>query len=124
LVGLIANLALLIGLALAPSLGFGLALVLLWDATHTLIIINGIALRQQVTPDQLQSRVNTTARMIAWGGTPFGAALGGLIAEVADIRTAYLVMAIGVAASAGIGWFSPLRERSAAPSAAETEVSV
>jgi hypothetical protein len=38
----------------------GLVLVLLWDATHTLIIINGIALRQQVTPDHLQSRINTT----------------------------------------------------------------
>jgi MFS family permease len=124
LFGLFANLALLIGLALAPSLVFGLALVLLWDATHTLIIINGIALRQQVTPDRLQSRVNTTARMIAWGGAPFGAALGGLIAEVADIRTAYLSMAIGVAASAALGWFSPLRERPAAPNAAETEVTM
>lgn len=111
LAGLLANLALLIGLALAPTLAVGLALLLLWNATYLLVIINGIALRQQVTPDHLQSRVNTTARMIAWGGAPFGAALGGLVAEAADIRTAYLVMALGVALSAVIGWFSPLRER-------------
>jgi MFS family permease len=111
LIGLFANLALLIGVALAPSLLVGLALVLFWDASHTLIIINGIALRQMVTPDHLQSRVNTTARMIAWGGAPFGAAIGGVVAEATDIRAAYLVMAIGVALSATIGWFSPLRER-------------
>jgi MFS family permease len=117
LAALFANLALLIGLALAPTLAIGLAFVLLWDATHTLVIINGIALRQQVTPDHLQSRVNTTARMIAWGGAPFGAALGGLIAEATDIRTAYLVMALGVAASAVVGWFSPLREREIVPAA-------
>jgi hypothetical protein len=72
-------------------------------------VINGIALRQQVMPDHLQARVNTTARMIAWGGQPFGAAIGGALAEVFDIRTALLLVAIGVGLSALLGWFSPLR---------------
>jgi hypothetical protein len=48
--------------------------------------------------------------MIAWGGMPFGAAVGGAVAEVTSIQTTYLVMALGVAISAAIGWFSPLRE--------------
>jgi hypothetical protein len=54
--------------------------------------------------------VNTTARMVAWGGQPFGAAAGGLLAELFDVRTALLLVAISVAASAVYGWFSPLRE--------------
>jgi len=47
--------------------------------------------------------------MIAWGGMPFGAAVGGALAEVTSIQTTYLVMALGVAISAAVGWFSPLR---------------
>ncbi len=34
------------------------------------MVINAIALRQQVTPDGLQSRVNATRRVIAAGGMP------------------------------------------------------
>ncbi len=49
--------------------------------------------------------------MIAWGGAPFGALLGGAIAELASVRVAYLVMALGVATSASLAWRSPLRRR-------------
>jgi MFS family permease len=88
-----------------------LLLYALWELCYTLTTTNGIALRQVVTPDHLQSRVNVYARMIAWGGTPFGAAVGGLLAQWTTIRTTYLVMAIGVALSIVLGWFSPLREQ-------------
>jgi hypothetical protein len=49
--------------------------------------------------------------MIAWGGTPFGAAMGGPIAQFAGIRVAYLIMAGGVAASTALGWASPILRR-------------
>ena len=110
LAGLFAHIALLVALALAPSLWAGVLLIGLWQLCNALIIINGISLRQQVTPDHLQARVNTTARMIAWGGQPFGAAVGGLLTEAFDIRAALLLVAGGVAISALYGWFSPLRE--------------
>lgn len=74
-------------------------------------MINGISLRQMVTPEHLLGRVNVTARMIAWGGAPFGAIVGGALAEVFDIRVAYAIMASGVVFSVIGGWFSPLRER-------------
>lgn len=108
---LTANPVLLIGLALAPNLAIALPAYLLWSATWVLAIINGISTRQVLTPDHLQSRVNTTARMIAWGGTPFGALLGGIIAETTSVRTAYLVMPVAVATSAVLAWVSPLRPR-------------
>ena len=54
-------------------------------------ITNGITVRQQLTPDDRQGRVNTTGHMIAWGGTPFGALQGGLTAEAYGISAAYLV---------------------------------
>jgi MFS family permease len=108
---------LLFGVANAPNLLIGLLLLGLWDVCYTLTVINGISLRQMVTPDHLQSRVNATARMIAWGGTPFGAAAGGFLAERTTISTTYMIMALGVGISALVGWFSPLREIKAPESA-------
>ncbi len=77
-----------------------LAVFFAFDAAQSLVIINGISLRQQVTPPYLQGRVNVTARMIAWGGMPFGAAAGGALAQSVSIRTTYLVMAAGAGVSA------------------------
>jgi MFS family permease len=113
--GLTAAVVAVAALALVTNLAAALVFFFAWGAAQTLVIINAISLRQQVAPDHLQSRVNVSARMIAWGGMPFGAAVGGALAEVTSIEATYLVMALGVGISAAIGWFSPLR--SANPSA-------
>ena len=97
-------------MVLAPSFGGSIAFYTLWTMCYTLVIVNTMSLRQVVTPDHLQSRVNASARMIAWGGQPFGAAMGGLLAEATTVRIAYLVMGMGVVVSAAAGWFSSLRE--------------
>ena len=47
--------------------------------------------------------------MVAWGGTPFGAAAGGLVAEWTTVRAAYALLALPVLISALLGWYSPLR---------------
>jgi len=49
--------------------------------------------------------------MIAWGGAPFGAAVGGLLAQTRTVRTTYLILSVAVGLSTVVGWFSPLRER-------------
>jgi hypothetical protein len=73
-----------------------------------MVTINGIALRQELTPDPLQSLVNTIARMLGWGGYPLGALVGGGIAGVLAIRVTLLVMCAPVAAAALLGLRSPL----------------
>jgi MFS family permease len=103
------NLLFLLLLVWCPSPGLALAWFAGYGWSYTLTTTNGIALRQLVIPDQLQSRVNATARMIAWGGAPFGAAIGGILVQVTTIRVAYLIMAGGVALSVLVGWCSPLR---------------
>jgi hypothetical protein len=55
--------------------------------------------------------VNTTARMLGWGGYPLGALIGGGIAEVLPIRVTVLVMCAPVAAAALLGLRSPLRRQ-------------
>lgn len=69
-----------------------------FHAASTTIIVNGIVVRQVVTPDHLQSRVNTTARMIAWGGSPIGAALGGVVAGTAGVEWALRLGALALVA--------------------------
>lgn len=107
--GLIANTALLAALALAPNLPVGIGLLLLWEGVITLTALNAISLRQQVTPDGLQSRVNTTGRLIAAVGQSSGAALGGLLADTLSIQSTYLIMATAVGLTAVLVAASPLR---------------
>lgn len=104
------NPVMLLGMVLAPSFGVGIVFYTFWTMCYTLFIVNTISLRQIVTPDRLQSRVNASARLIAWGGQPFGAAVGGLVAEATTVRIAYLVVGMGVVVSAAAGWFSSLRQ--------------
>ncbi|MET7400298.1 MFS transporter, partial [Dactylosporangium sp. NPDC005572] len=115
LAGLAANWAALLAWANSTRLGPALAALLLWQATNSLVSVNGIVARQQAAPEHLQGRVNTTARMIAWGGQPLGAALGGAIAGTAGVRAALLVTGCAVLAAAIAGWATPLRRRELAP---------
>jgi MFS family permease len=109
LAGLAANLLLLVALAQTTDLGIALAVVAGWQATNTLISLNGIITRQAITPAQLQGRVNTTARMIAWGGQPIGAGLGGLAASHLGVHTALLIATAGVGGSLALGLAGSLR---------------
>lgn len=80
-----------------------------WYCTNTLAVTNGITIRQQLTPDELQGRVNTSARMIALGGTPVGALIGGVAADTLGVRQTYLLAAIPVAVAAIVLWLSSVR---------------
>lgn len=77
-------------------------------AAYQLAVINGIAYRQSATPDELRGRVNVVARMIAWGGQPFGAAIGGAMASAFGVRTALVVGSLDVGTSFVVGLFGPL----------------
>ena len=99
LAGLTVTAVLVVALALTSDWIVGVALLALLNAAMITVILNAIVVRQTLTPMRLQSRVNTTARMISWGGSPLGAALGGLIAGAAGIRLALLVCAAGVLVS-------------------------
>lgn len=94
-VGLVALLA----LAATTTLLVALPLLVVLNFAMTSLIVNGIVTRQVVTPDHLQSRVNTTARLIAWGGSPLGAALAGVIAGAAGTAWALRAASLGLLAS-------------------------
>lgn len=62
------------------------------------VISTGITYRQTASPDELVSSVNVVGRMVAWGGQPLGALLGGVVADGAGVRW----MCLAAAAAFGI----------------------
>jgi MFS family permease len=47
--------------------------------------VNQISLRQAITPDRLQGRMNATMRVIVWGTIPVGSLLGGILGDALGI---------------------------------------
>lgn len=93
-IGLVLSILLLLALSTARQLVPVLILVAVFQIPLMALILNGMVARSVLTPNRLQSRVNTTARMVAGGGGPFGAVLAGAVAETAG--TAWALRAVGV----------------------------
>ena len=71
--------------------------------------VNSLSLRQAVTPDRLQGRVNATSRVLVWGFQPLGALLGGLLGTLFGAPSALVVGMLGMLAAVGWVYWSPLR---------------
>ncbi|VVJ18739.1 Uncharacterised protein [Amycolatopsis camponoti] len=53
-----------------------------------------VSLRQQLTPDCLLGRLNSSHRLVAWGTKSLGALAGGVIAQAFGLRAVFVVMAV------------------------------
>lgn len=103
LVGSVAAIAAaLLVVAFAPTVvivGAGMALM---GFGVTVFNIPGRAVRQEVVPDHLLGRVVSSYRVLGFLGVPLGAVLGGVLTDLADVRTAFVVaaglMAVAIAA--------------------------
>jgi MFS family permease len=91
--------------------GFG---VVLYNVTQ-------VSMRQAITPERLQGRMNSVIRFIVWGVMPIGQLTGGGLATVFDLRTAIWVGAIGCA----LAWvpllIGPLRTLKTVPEEGQDE---
>jgi MFS family permease len=80
-------------------LGFGLPL---YNITQ-------VSLRQSITPERLQGRMNSVMRFIVWGVIPLGSLAGGVIASVFGLRAAIWIGAVGLALAFLPVFLSPVR---------------
>jgi MFS family permease len=102
---LAANVVAVALLAIAPSYGWALVLYCAYELVYLMVTSTGVTVRQMLSPDHMQARINTAGRLIAFGGQPVGALLAGLLGEVLPIRLTFAVLALGVAIGAGLaGW--------------------
>ena len=94
-----------------PATAMALLFVAMFIGTagSTLYNINQVSLRQSITPDRLQGRMNASMRFIVWGVFPVGSLIGGALGTVIGIRAAIAVGAVG--GLLAVLWlvFSPVR---------------
>ena len=91
---------------LIPLAQLGLAVPLLVISTAVSFLctpiynIGQVSLRQAITPDRVQGRMNATMRTVVWGTLPVGAFLGGILGSVIGILpTMYIGAAVTTAAA-------------------------
>ncbi len=77
--------------------------------------INQVSLRQAITPDYVQGRMNASMRFIVWGTIPVGALLGGGLGQVLGLYPTIAVMALLGLTAAGWVVFSPVRQLRSQP---------
>jgi MFS family permease len=81
--------------------------------------VTQLSLRQAITPERLQGRMNSVMRFIVWGVIPLGNLAGGALASIYGLRTAIWVGAIGSCLAALPVLLSPVRSVVRVPEPAE-----
>ncbi len=81
--------------------------------------INQVSLRQTITPDRLQGRMNATMRFLVWGTLPIGSLLGGWLGEAIGLRPTLFLGAAGMLGASGWVAFSPVRHLREQPPVAD-----
>jgi MFS family permease len=73
--------------------------------------ITQVSLRQAITPDRVQGRMNATMRTIVWGTIPIGSVVGGILGTV--IGVVPTIVLGGFIALLAVGWIlaGPIRIR-------------
>jgi MFS family permease len=106
-----------LSLILVPLAQYGFAIPLLiasffiGSLVNPVYNINQVSLRQAITPDRVQGRMNATVRTIIWGTIPIGAVMGGILGTVYGVLPAIYV-GIAVSLLSGV-WIlaGPIRLR-------------
>ena len=86
-------------------------------ATAVVYNINQVSLRQAITPERMQGRMNATMRFIVWGTIPIGSILGGVLGGLVGLQATIWVGAIGSFLGFLPVLFSPVRSLQAIPEA-------
>lgn len=96
---LLASSALAAALSINVSWLTATVLILVFSFSIATTISVGITYRQLAAPDHLRSSINVIGRMVAWGGQPFGAAVGAAVTGATSVGVAYAVAAAVMAVS-------------------------
>src|SRR5438132_436716 len=86
--------------------------------TNPVYNINQVSLRQAITPDRLQGRMNASMRFIVWGTIPLGALLGGGLGQAIGMWPTLVAMALCSLLAPLWVLFSPVRQLRVQPAPA------
>jgi MFS family permease len=71
--------------------------------------VTQVSLRQAITPERIQGRMNSVMRFIVWGTIPLGAIIGGVLASKIGVKRTLIVSGIGCFPPFLPVLFSPVR---------------
>lgn len=94
----------LAGLGLGPAAMFA-AMIILGLASGS-FDVSQLTLRQLLTPDRLQARMNATMRTLFWGPRPIGFLLGGILGSTVGLIPTMALAGV-VATLASVFWATP-----------------
>jgi MFS family permease len=92
----------------------------LFSAAVTLLGINQMSLRQAVTPDRLQGRVNASRYVLVYGVQPIGALVAGALGSQFGTTQTLLVTAVIEVVAFAVAVASPLRSIRETPTSLES----
>jgi MFS family permease len=72
--------------------------------------VTQVSLRQAITPERIQGRMNSVMRFIVWGTIPLGAIIGGVLASTIGVKETLIVSGIGCFLPFLPVLFSPVRD--------------
>jgi MFS family permease len=98
--------------AATPETAFPILVLtgLISQVSNQVYNINQVSLRQAITPDRLQGRMNASMRFIVWGTIPIGSLIGGVLATVIGVRQGIFVGSIMATTAFLWVFFSPVRK--------------
>ena len=99
-------------IAIAPpeaAVPFLIAGVFLGGFSGVVYNINQVSLRQAITPERMQGRMNATMRFLVWGTIPIGSLIAGVLATTIGLRETIVIGAIGGFVPMLFVLFSPVR---------------
>jgi MFS family permease len=88
----------LVPVAIAPvdnAVPFLVASGIIGASTAVIYNVNQVSLRQAITPERMQGRMNATMRFIVWGTIPIGSLVGGALGALIGLQATIWVGAIG-----------------------------
>jgi MFS family permease len=101
---------LLIGLAPAGNaVPFIIVAMLLSGFANVVYNINQVSLRQAITPERMQGRMNATMRFLVWGTIPIGTVIGGALGTAIGLRETILLGGVLSSIPFVFVLFSPVR---------------
>jgi predicted MFS family arabinose efflux permease len=98
----------------APHGNAALALLvpafILGGCANVIYNVTQISLRQAITPERIQGRMNSVMRFIVWGTIPLGTFVGGVLASGIGVKTTLIVSGVGCCLPFLPVLFSPVRD--------------
>jgi MFS family permease len=88
---------------------FLIASFLVGGFANVIYNVTQVSLRQAITPERIQGRMNSVMRFIVWGTIPLGSLVGGVLASQIGLKETLIVGGIGSCVPFLPVLFSPVR---------------